>query len=473
MHPRARTVDNARPFAPIRASLGAALLTIFLTAWLAACGGEPQPPPTTDLSSDLREAVTTEGIMEHARRFQKIADEHGGNRTAGTPGYDASADYVADSLRAAGYEVRVQSFGLPGYAVLRDATLEVSGTPVAATNFALMDGSGPGEVEAGLRPVDARGATSGCEAADFEGLGRGEVALLRRGTCTFRAKAENAERAGASAALIFEAGEGGVLRGSLGGADVNIPVVGTGASFGEGLLAREEPPPVRLSVAEGGSERTTNVIAETPGGDEESTVMLGAHLDSVPEGPGINDNGSGSATVLEIAEELAELDTKPRNKVRFAFWGAEEIGLVGSRHYVEGLGDGDLAEISAYLNLDMTGSPNPVTSVYEGPDDVEDVFGSYFGAREVEFETNSALDGRSDHGPFQEEGVPTGGLFSGAGGLKTEDQQDAFGGEAGAPFDACYHRPCDDIDNLDKESLDRLSDAAAHATAVLAEGDGA
>ena len=438
---------------------------------LAACDGKSPPPSNTNLSSELRGSVGVDGIMDHARRFQAIADEHGGNRAAGTPGYDASADYVAGRLRQAGYEVEVQSFEFPDYAVVRDADLDITGATVRETDFALMEGSGVGEVEAGLRPVDARSATSGCESRDFEGFPQGDIALLRRGTCTFQVKATNAEAAGAAAAVIFNAGEPGgeVLRGSLGGPGVGIPVMGTSGSLGEGLLAGGEMPEVRVLAAEGGSNRTTNVIAESPGGDGDETVMAGAHLDSVPEGPGINDNGSGSATVLEIALRLAELDAQPRNRVRFAFWGAEEIGLLGSRHYVEGLEEGEIEAISAYLNFDMTGSPNYVNSVYEGPDEVEDVFGSYFEARDIPTETNSALDGRSDHSPFQDEGVPTGGLCSGAGGTKSEGQQDAFGGEAGAPFDACYHLACDDIDNLSEESLDTFSDAAAHATAVLAQ----
>ena len=448
------------------------LAVVIMSAGLAACGGEQ--PPAPDLSSDLREAVEVESIMGHAGRLQAIADEHGGNRAAGTPGYDASADYVAGALRRAGYEVQVQSFKLPDYAVIREADLDVSGASVPAEDFALMEGSEGGEAGPRLRPVDARGPTSGCEMEDFGGLSDGDVALLRRGTCTFRTKAANAERAGASAALIFNAGEGGgeVLRGSLGGPGVGIPVLGTSEALGTWLLAREEMPEVRVSASEAGGDRTTNVIAQTPGGDPENTVMVGAHLDSAPEGPGINDNGSGSATVLEIALQLARIDAEPRNRVRFAFWGAEEVGLLGSRHYVEALGEAEIGDISVYLNLDMTGSPNSVSTVYEGPDEVEDIFDSYFEARDIEVETSSALDGRSDHGPFQDEDVPTGGLFSGAGGTKTEGQQEVFGGEAGAPFDACYHRACDDIDNLNEESLDRLSDAAAHATAVLAEGAG-
>ncbi len=461
-----------RPAGHTWAPFVVALLAGLLALGPASCGGEPPPPsPGSDhLSPDLREAVTVDGILSHAERFQAIADEHGGNRAAGTPGYDASADYVAKRLREAGYEVEVQSFEFPDYLAARSADLDVARTTVRETDFALMERSGAGEVEARLRPVDARGSTSGCEPRDFKGFSRGDVALLRRGTCTFGTKASNAEEAGASAVVIFNAGEPGgeVLLGSLGSSGVGIPVIGTSGSLGDRLLADGETPEVRLSADGGGGNRTTNVIAETPGGGDE-TVMVGAHLDSVPEGPGINDNGSGSATVLEIALRLAELDTKPRNRVRFAFWGAEEIGLLGSSHYVEGLEEGEIEAISAYLNFDMVGSPNFVNSVYEGPDEVEDVFGSYFEARDIEAETNSALDGRSDHGPFQDEGVPTGGLFSGAGGTKSEGQQDAFGGEAGEPFDACYHLACDDIDNLNEESLDTLSDAAAHATAVLAQ----
>lgn len=453
------------------------LALLAVTVAVAVAGVEPGPgedPAPPRLSQEMRAGVNPARILEHARRFQAIAEEHGGNRAAGTPGYDASAAYVADRLRRAGYEVQVQSFEFPGYAATREANLSVPGTPVRATDFALMERSGKGEVEAPVRPVDARGSTSGCEVEDFEDLSDGDVALLRRGTCTFRTKAENAKRAGAGAALIFNAGEGGgeVLRGSLGGPGIGIPVMGTSESFGEGLLAREEMPEVRVFAAEGGDNRTTNVIAQTPGGDASKTVIVGAHLDSVPEGPGINDNGSGSATVLEIALQLAELDAEPRNQVRFAFWGAEEIGLLGSRHYVEGLEEGEIEDISAYLNFDMTGSPNSVRSVYEGPDEVEDIFGSYFEEQDIEVETSSALDGRSDHGPFQDEGVPTGGLFSGAGGAKSEAQAEKFGGEAGAPYDECYHEGCDDVGNLNRRSLDQLSDAAAHATAVLAERPG-
>ena len=455
------------------------LASVLLTAGLGACG-QPPPSPTPDtqnLPSDLRRAVTSEGVLEHARRFQEIAEDNGGNRAAGTPGYDASAEYVADELRRAGYEVTVQRFEFPASAAIREAELGLGGAGGSAdrgyaqdADFAPMEHAAGGTVEAPLQPVDAGSPTSGCEEEDFSGFSEGNVALLRRGTCTFETKARNAQDAGAAAALVFNVGapKGEVLRGSLGGPGVGIPVLGTSAEVGADLL-KVGADEVRVSVGDAPDNRTANVIAETPGGKGDKTVMVGAHLDSVAQGPGINDNGSGSAAVLEVALQLARLEGEPRNKVRFAFWGAEEIGLVGSRHYVEGLDEDEIGDISAYLNFDMVGSPNFVRMVYEGPDKVENVLGDYFDERGISAVTNDALDGRSDHGPFQEEEVPTGGLFTGAGGTKTEEQERTFGGEAGEPFDPCYHLACDDIGNLDEEALGQHSDAAAHATAVLAE----
>jgi Zn-dependent M28 family amino/carboxypeptidase len=420
--------------------------------------------------------------MEHERRFQAIADEHGGNRAAGTPGYDASAEYVARELRRAGYEVTVQSFELPFFEEVEAARLELRGQ--AATEFArgedfvLMEYSGGGEATAFLRPVDARpgASTSGCETEDFAGFPEGNIALLRRGTCTFSRKAANAEDAGASAVVIFNdgrPGRDGVVEGTLGGPGIEIPVFGASSEVGEEFLAAagRGGAEVHLSARTVSRDReTSNVIAESPGGEDERTVMVGAHLDSVPEGPGINDNGSGSATVLEIALQMSRLEIEPRNRLRFAFWGAEEIGLLGSKHYLEQLSRAEMDDISAYLNFDMVGSPNFVRNVYEGPDATEEVFTDYFASRGIRVEVNPTLDGRSDHGPFAARGIPTGGLFSGAEGIKTREEAAAFGGEAGAPHDPCYHRACDDLDNLDEKALNQFSDAAAHATVSLAKG---
>jgi Zn-dependent M28 family amino/carboxypeptidase len=203
-------------------------------------------------------------------------------------------------------------------------------------------------------------------------------------------------------------------------------------------------------------------------------VVIGAHLDSVAEGPGINDNGSGTGTVLEIAIQLAKLGIEPPNRLRFAFWGAEEWGLLGSTHYVDQLDPEELGRIVLNLNYDMLGSPNPVSFVYDGDGsaggpagppgsgEIEAIFAQYFQGEGLPTRP-TAFDGRSDYGPFIAEGIPAGGLFSGAEGLKTPEEAAEFSGTPGEAYDPCYHEPCDDVDNVSEAALDALADAAAHA----------
>ena len=455
-------------------------LVVLAIALFALARTEPRlaQSPAPEISSALREAVSPEGIMEHERRFQAIADDNSTNRAVGTPGYDASANYVAGRLRKAGYRVTIQEFELPVFQETEPARLQLGGPDpreyMRGSDFAVMEYSGTGRVTAEITPVDAVGedmGSSGCEADDFAGFAEGGVALLRRGACTFEQKAQNAEAAGASAAVIFDGRPSGTetLAATLGSPGARIPVIGTSFSVGDALLREaEDGANIHISAQTISDTRTTsNVIAQMPGRLTENTVMVGAHLDSVAEGPGINDNGSGSATILEIAEEMSELDNRPRNQVRFAFWGAEELGLIGSTHYVDGLEAEELDAISAYLNFDMVGSPNHARFVY-GSEEVVTVFEDYFAARNLDSAETLNLSGRSDHGPFEEEGIPTGGIFSGAGGTKSGAQAKDFGGEAGQSYDPCYHAACDDIGNVDREAVDELSDAAAHAVAVFA-----
>ena len=230
-----------------------------------------------------------------------------------------------------------------------------------------------------------------------------------------------------------------------------------------------------------GTYPTSNVIAETPEGDPDDVIVVGAHLDSVGSGPGINDNGSGSAAILEIAEQLRKV--KPRNKIRFIWFGAEEHGLLGSEHYVDSLPESEREKIVAMLNFDMIGSPNFVRFVYDGdlsdsapPEcgapagsaEIEQLFNDYFAGEGLAFEPTE-FSGRSDYGPFLCAGIPAGGLFTGAEELKTAEQAEIYGGTAGEPYDPCYHLGCDDIDNLNLEALDQMSDAATHATITLAQ----
>jgi aminopeptidase S len=212
-----------------------------------------------------------------------------------------------------------------------------------------------------------------------------------------------------------------------------------------------------------------NLIADWPGGDANQVVMAGSHLDSVSSGAGINDNGSGSAAVLETALAVSRAQYKPTKHLRFAWWGAEELGLVGSRSYVNRLATGDRSRISAYLNFDMIGSPNPGYFVYDDDPAIEKTFKDYFGGIGVPTEIETEGDGRSDHAPFKSAGVPVGGLFTGASRTMTAAQAAKWGGTAGRAFDRCYHSSCDTTANINDTALNRNSDALAYAVWELSE----
>ncbi|MFC8345995.1 M28 family metallopeptidase [Streptomyces sp. NPDC057280] len=210
-----------------------------------------------------------------------------------------------------------------------------------------------------------------------------------------------------------------------------------------------------------------NLIADWPGGNTNQVVMSGSHLDSVTAGPGINDNGSGSAAVLETALAVSRANYQPTKHLRFAWWGAEELGLVGSRYYVNNLSSTNRAKISGYLNFDMIGSPNPGYFVYDDDPTIEKTFKDYFAGLGVATEIETEGDGRSDHAPFKNAGVPVGGLFSGADYTKTAAQAAKWGGTSGQAFDRCYHSSCDTTSNINDTALDRNSDAIAYAVWAL------
>ncbi|MER5625689.1 M28 family peptidase [Streptosporangium sp. NPDC002544] len=212
----------------------------------------------------------------------------------------------------------------------------------------------------------------------------------------------------------------------------------------------------------------SNLIANWPAGPTGPTVMLGSHLDSVTAGPGINDNGSGSATLLEVALTLANRNPTLTKHVRFAWWGAEELGLRGSTHYVQ---NGGASGVDTYLNFDMTASPNPGYFVYDDNPAIEKIFKDYYATLNVPTEIETAGDGRSDHTPFKNAGVKVGGVFTGAETVKTSAQAAKWGGTAGQAFDRCYHSACDTTSNINTTALDRNADAAANALWKLAVGD--
>jgi len=405
------------------------------------------------------------GMLEHLRALQRIADRHGGNRAAGTPGDHASGRYVGERLRRAGYRVRLQSVRFPYFAERSRPELTFRpGSGARLGQVRTLYYSGGGRVTAPLQPL-AVTPDAGCERDDFAGFPRGRIAVIQRGTCTLREKVVRARRAGAVGAIVFNdgaPGRTGTIAGTLGRPGAGIPAVFVGSRTGRALVAADGRR-LRVAVDAASETRTTrNVLAESGGGGQH-IVMAGAHLDSVDDGPGINDNGSGVAAVLEAAETLAGRGA-PRRRLRFAFWGAEEVGLVGSRRYVRGLSQRERSRIAAYLNLDMVGSPNGGRFVYGGTSGrVEALLRRSLAARGVRVERRGGLGGGSDQAPFERAGVPVGGLFSGAARIKTRVEQRAWGGRAGRPFDRCYHRACDDLGNIDRRALAELGMAAVSA----------
>ncbi len=462
-----------KPSSILRTSAGAVamvstmMLTTSAVAGPAACANR-----VNNTHAKLLECVTVEGVRKHQAEFQAHADANGGNRTSGTAGFNASAKYVADTMRAAGYEVTVQPFDFQTFITLSPTILQqVAPAPVGPIVNNIMSYSGSGDVTA---PVSTLGAIIGCAAADFAGFTAGHIALISRGTCPFAIKATNAFNAGASGVIIYNNAPG-TLNGTLGSTfALNIGVTAVTQTVGQqlaatsGLVMRLKTDTLR------GLATSYNILAESKGGDATSVVMAGAHLDSVNAGPGIQDNGSGSAAILETALQMAKV--KPRNKVRFAWWGAEESGLVGSTHYVANLSEAERDKIALYLNFDMIGSPNYVFFVYDGDDSdgvgagpgpegsvaIEKLFEHFYIQRAVPFK-GTDFSGRSDYGPFIAEGIPAGGLFTGAEGIKTPEEAALWGGTAGSQYDPCYHLACDTFDNISLKALDINADAVAYS----------
>jgi Zn-dependent M28 family amino/carboxypeptidase len=454
------------------------------TAAPAAAGGNSCEQRNNNTISKLLECVNGAGVKEHLTALQEIANANGGNRASGSDGFAASANYVESTLQASGYTVTRQDFQFPFYELIEDPTFEQTSAPtrtfVYGTDFQDMSLSGSGAVTGTAVAVDIAGPDSGCEAEDFAGLPPNSIAIIKRGTCAFGDKAANAEAAGAIGAVIFNDGADesrtGLIGGTL-GAPVNIPVLDTTFALGPTLPGNTFAIDLQ-AISE--LRSTQNLTAELPGKSSDGVVMVGAHLDSVPEGPGINDNGSGSAALLELAQNLRK--ARPDHPVRFAWWGAEEAGLVGSQTYVDSLSEDELGRIGSYLNFDMLASPNFARFVYDGdgstfeapegyvtPESaaIEGIFEEFYDSRGLLYE-DTEFDGRSDYQAFADAGIPSGGLFSGAEDIKTPEQATRYGGTAGAPFDPCYHQACDDIGNIDATALDQNADAVAYATLTLA-----
>ncbi|MFD6935576.1 M28 family metallopeptidase [Streptomyces goshikiensis] len=488
-----RAIRHHRRSIPALAALAAAAVAapVLLTATPADAHAHDRR--SGKLARELVEEVTARGAYRHLAKFQRIADANGGNRAAGTPGHLASAAYVHDTLKKAGYEVSYQDFDIHEAHTKTEKTTVLGAEPrelaTAAFTFTPSTPAAGLTAPLALARVDE---TPGCTADDYPaGAFTGKIALVKRGSCTFVEKQNAAAAAGAAGVIVYNHSGTTPVRGGFSApAEGLIPSAGITLAEGEALAAAAAGGEVRVRLdleQEHVRKTTRNVIAETKGGRADRVVTAGAHLDSVPEGPGINDNGSGSAGLLEVALKLADEGAnkkgqRPANKVRFAWWSAEERGLLGSEHYVAQLSARQKKDIALYLNFDMIASPNPVQFVYDGDDSDKTGEGAGpAGSAQIEALINGFLDkkgkphegsdfdGRSDYGPFIANGIPAGGTFTGAEGIKTAEQAKRYGGTAGAAYDPNYHGAGDDLKNLDLKAFDTNLDVIAHAVGTYAQ----
>ena len=416
-------------------------------------------------------AVSIEDIMGHLNAFQKIADENNGNRAAQFSGYNASLAYVRSVLESeTNYTITQQPFNF-------DITTEGAPPKLAQISpnsavyqrgleYLIFSYSGSGRAEA---PVSF--AQDGCAANLFVGFPAGNIALVIRGNCDFAQKTKNAVAAGASAVVIFNYEGQGAFTGTLGSIQ-EVPVLGVSHDLGVSFMELEATLSVFVDMIVT-TVYTSNLIADTTVGRTDQVIVVGSHLDGVPAGPGINDNGSGSATNLELATELYKSIITLANQVRFAWWGAEELGLLGSEYYVsQAIQSGEINNIALNLNFDMLASPNYFRGVYDGAGaaagirtgsvNIEHLFTSFFSFEGLPWNL-TAFDGRSDYGPFIANGIPAGGLASGAEVIKPDYWRRFYGGLANAAFDPCYHQKCDDIYNINQDILGQVS----HSSSLL------
>jgi Zn-dependent M28 family amino/carboxypeptidase len=428
--------------------------------------------------------VSVPSIVEHQVALQQIASLNGDTREVLSPGYTASLDYVVNTLKSFGYNPKVEQFNFPFW---RESSAPVLNqvSPTAKTyrpgteadddspnvDFITMAYSPTTSLTntavvpvGGIVDPPTGGSQSGCAAADYAGVA-GKIALVQRGTCAFVDKWALAEEAGAVGVIIYNEGNTAARQNPIyvdDQIDATIPAVISSYAVGNELLQAYKQglnPKVDLKTFGTLQDRfLPQVLAETKGGDPNNVVVVGAHLDSVPAGPGINDDGSGTATLLSMAEQLAKPGTKLRQKVRFGWWGAEEEGLIGSSYYASHLSQAEVDKIDVMLDYDMLASPNYVRFIYdgdgstfgsdvsgpEGSGKVEQVFDDWFKAQGLQSD-RVPFDGRSDYVGFTDRGIPAGGVFAGAEGEKTEEQAAIYGGAAHSYYDPCYHQLCDNL----------------------------
>jgi Zn-dependent M28 family amino/carboxypeptidase len=476
-----------------------------------------------DTPAKLIPCIQQDDLWNHMQQFQAIANANPGpdghpSRNSGEPGYKASADYVAKVMKDAGYDVKIQTYKF-NYSAFVGTPTWSEASPTARSFTVVTDwnpGTSNGTVTDGqiqpaggivIPPTATPTSASGCTAADFTGFTAGRIALIQRGTCNFGVKVQNAQAAGASGVVIFNEGNPNrtaVLSGSLLDANnnpfvPNIPVAFTSFAIGQSLYDEYQagtPPTMSLDVhvITDPNRDDYNVIAESKGGDKNHVLVVDAHLDAI-FGAGMLDNASGSATILDIAQQMKNVN--PRNKLRFIWFGGEELGLLGSAYYVNNLSKTELNHIGYDLDADVTATPNYLIGVLDpaAPDLFSRTVTATFPNRVYKpslVARDQGVDYLNSIGKnheflspvgtdafnFNAAGIPASGVLTGQDCCKSQEEVDLFGGflgnyEGNVPsFDGgCVDNPfrwCDNLSNNDPEVLTFMSKTFANMVVQMA-----
>ncbi|EGX46151.1 hypothetical protein AOL_s00110g315 [Orbilia oligospora ATCC 24927] len=434
--------------------------TLILPALASAAlvAAAPAGAPLVE-SNKLRRVLLRSELKARAQELQAIATANNGTRAWGTPGHWDTLTWIESHVDKNYYKVERQYFNITRQ-IFDDVSVKVEGVPFSGVNG--MTGSPNGTVSADILAIP----NFGCVASDYPASVAGKIALVHRGSCNFGLKNALAETAGAAGLVVWN-NDPTSLQPTLGApADYNVTKFIVSAFItqadGQALVTKLGTGTLPATVANVFHEEiglTANILATTKGGDQNKIISVGAHTDSVKAGPGINDNGSGTIAQIEVAKALTKFSVN--NAIQFSWWSAEEDGLLGSRYYTSHLPEEEAAKVVMNLNFDMLASPNYLYAIYDGDASafpspyatngsalIEKTFIDFF-VEDGKKSVPTAFDGRSDYQGFLQIGVPAGGVFMGAEGIKTAEEATLFGGEAGKPYDACYHQACDDVNNLD------------------------
>ncbi|KAK1965431.1 peptidase family M28 [Colletotrichum sublineola] len=429
----------------------------------------------------LQDTISADNLLSRAKELYDIAklgeeEYNHPTRVIGSDGHLGTLDYIYFNLAKLSdyYKVWNQTFPAVSGNVFESRLVIGDKVPASAAPMALTPPTKNKEpVHGDLVYVK----NDGCDASDYPSEVSGNIAFIRRGTCAFGAKSEQAGKAGAIAAVVYNY-ESETVHGTLGTPSPNhVATFGLGGDDAKPILEKlrkgDAVDAIAYIDAVVNTIQTTNILAQTLEGDQDNCVMLGGHSDSVAEGPGINDDGSGSLSLLEIATQLTKFSVN--NCVRFAWWAGEEEGLLGSDYYVSVLSPEENQKIRLFMDYDMLGSPNYAYQIYNatnavnptGSEELRNLYVDWYKAHDLPY-TFIPFDGRSDYDAFIRNGIPGGGIATGAEGVKTKEEAKLFGGKAGDWYDPCYHQLCDDVSNVNLTAWEINTKLVSHSVATYA-----